>query len=640
MVEQQALIKLVTLARQGHQDSKDQLAREAELKLRAYIYRVTLDYDLTQDLSQEALLDMVKSLGSLNRIERFWPWLYRIAQSKIQQHYRYKQRKAAISASVFYKDFLSQHANRHQDDGLHRLLRKELSKTVMTAIKDVKPQYRAVLSLRCFDQLPYSDIAVTMQCSEVKARVLFCRAKQALKRQLTHRGLSKSLLVMCIGLFGKLTTPAEAASSTVVVTAASTKVGLSTVLISAAGTKVGVVTVAAAAVIGLASVSSVSVLSEPVLPVRNEVKSLHYTVQARSQEPGAPSSFSKGAYEQWFYFPDGVGGPVFMRMQRWDAWQTRELCAWLQNDQANYYYHAGEKQVYINNYRLWLSSLRVRRLPSDTPEFTSFLSRVEGDMNGVKYTRDRETGLLVGAVDYRFVDRPRFRTTYNYNSLDDTQFRYDWPADVTIIDERDQMHVRGWTYFRINGQVHGKTVTGRGQIPFVYDALGEHRPWIVLDIGDDLQIIDCSKGAYSCRIGGPVIAAYPSGTFFKGLARPWMGMHTVDIVRRDAAAQRVWFDTTAATNRSRVNVTLTDKQSNADTNLIYTIDMENDIIEDVKFRVRDSSTGSLQFSYLQDIDQVGNEFIEPTVPEAAHAPTRQSPGVLWLIYLAQGSLDN
>ncbi|MHC4498487.1 MAG: RNA polymerase sigma factor, partial [Planctomycetota bacterium] len=250
MNEKQKFSELVRQAQEGQEEPKNRLACEAESRLRAYIYRVTLDYNLALDLSQEGLLEMVKSLGNLKNVHRFWPWLYGIAHSKIQQHYREKRRRAEISASVFYDGFLSQRAGQVTDNGLRQLLQEEMSKTVITAMRDMKQQHRAVLSLRCFDELPYADVALAMQCSETKARVLFFRAKQALKRQLGRRGVSKSLLLMCLGLFGKLTASAEAAPAAVSVSAASAKVGLSTAILAATTSKVGVATVAAA-VIGL-----------------------------------------------------------------------------------------------------------------------------------------------------------------------------------------------------------------------------------------------------------------------------------------------------------------------------------------------------------------------------------------------------
>lgn len=638
MIEEQAFIKLVRLAQQGHENCMSQLAEEAEGRLRAYIYRVTLDHDLTQDLSQEALLQMVKSLKSLKKAERFWPWLYRIAQSKIQQHYKTRQKKTAITESALYEDFLAQRCDGRQEDGFGQLARKELSRKVMSAMQRMQQNYRAVLSLRCLEQLSYADIGVAMECSEVTARVLFFRAKQTLKRQLSQQGLSKGLLLTSLGLFGKLTTPAEAASSaSVTVTAASAKVGLTAAVIATASTKLGIATMAAAAV-GLAGVGGISALSETPLPEREEVRSLHYTTQLRSSNWGPTSSLSKRAYEQWYSLPEGVDGPIFMRMQRWTPQQEKQHCTWLQDAHANYYYFSDEKRVYIHNYRVFWSNLKVWRLPTDTAEFTDFLSQVEGQTKGLVPTRDPRTGLLVDAVDNRFVDALNFRTQYEYNSTGEERFQNDWAADVPVIDKRDQMHRRGWTYFRVHGRVGDKTIEGRGQIPFVYEACNEHPPWMALNISDNLEIVDCSDGAYLRRADGSLIAAYAPGTFFQGLARPWMGMHAMDSVRRDAAEQRVWFETRPAANKRDVVVTLLHDDRGMKTDLVYTIDAEEDIIKDIRFDIRKKTRGSLVFEYIRDIDDFGDEYGEPTVYDGEQLSVDEKPGILWLVSLAQGSL--
>ncbi|NQT01268.1 MAG: RNA polymerase sigma factor [Planctomycetes bacterium] len=635
MAQEQIWTELVRQAQKGRKEDMNKLAREAEGRLCAYIYRVTLNYDLVQDISQEVLLQMVKSLNHLKSVESFWPWLYRIAQSKIQEHYRAKYKKSPAYGSAFYKEFLSQRAKYHQEDGLSQLLQKELSKKVVVAMKQIKQQYRAVLSLRCFEQLSYSEIAVAMECSKVRARVLFYRAKQALKRQMTHQGLKKGLLLMCLGLFGRLTAPARAA--TVTVSASSVKVGVMTAVIATAGTKLGIATVTAAAV-GLATMGGISVLSEPPLPKRSDVKSINYTTQLRDTSQGPTSSLSKGAYEQWFSCPDGIDGPLFMRMQRWDAQQTNKLCSWLENGEGNYYYYCTDNKVYINNYRVFWSSLRVRRLPTDTAEFTNYLSEIEGDLSGVEYTRDSQTGLLRNALDDRFVEARNFRTDYNYNTLNERLFEYDWSEDIAVIDERDRMHKRGWTYFRINGKTNNQTISATGQIPFVYNASKKHPAWLRLKIGNELEIIDCNNGACLRRVDGTVIAAYPAGTFFKGLLRPWMGMHTIDIIRRDAARRRVAFKTRPARNEKDVIIIVYYEDERVNTELVYGIDLENDIIEDIRFETRNRIIGSLVFSYLQDIEQAGNEFIEPVIPESPEVPIRNGPGILWLVDLAQGNL--
>lgn len=643
MMQDETWSKLVRQAKKGQKDDLNQLAQDAKGNLCAYIYRVTLDYDLTQDLSQEVLLQMVKSIDGLKDAECFWPWLYRIAQRKIQQHFKVKQKKTPVFGSDFYKDLISKYSEYHREDGLRELLQQELSKKVIVAMKHIKQQYRAVLSLRCFEELPYSDIAVAMQCSEVRARVLFFRAKQALSKQLAHQGLNKSVLLMCLGIFGKLTAPAEASSSVVTVTAATTKVGLTTTLLATASSKVGIATTAAA--IGLVSIGAMSLWperplaqSEPSLPKRAEVKSLHFTTQLQNSNLGNVSSLSKGAYEQWFFFPDGIDGPMFMRMQRWTAEQHRKLCAWLQNGQANYYFNCDYNKIHINNYRVCWSCLRVRRLPSDTAEFTDFLSKVEGDWPGLhESTRDEETGLMTSYVDFRFANAPDFQTDYRYNTAGPEVFKFGW-SDFPIVDERDQMHKRGWTYFRVDGQVKGKIISGKGRIPFVYDSYKENPAWLTLKIGAELEIIDFSDGAYLLRADGKLTAAYPAGTFFKGLARPWMGLHTLDIVRRDAIEERVWFETEPTGNEDKIIVMFYCEGENTKTDMIYYVDMETDIIEYIRYEEKGETVGTLRFSYLQDIEQAGDEFIEPALMQVPQVTSREGPGMLWLVYLAEGKL--
>jgi RNA polymerase sigma-70 factor (ECF subfamily) len=643
MSEEQIWTRLVKLAQQGRKESVDLLAQKAQGRLRAYVFRVTLDYELTEDLSQEALLQMVKSLDGLNKAESFWPWMYRIAQSKIQQHYKTKQKTALASDSVFYQDFISCRSNYHKDEGLQQLINKDLSKKVMAAMKQIKQQYRAVLSLRCFEDLSYADIAVAMQCSEVRARVLFYRAKQALQKQLSHQGLSKSLLLMSLGLFGRLTAPAEGGASVVTVTASTTQVGLTAAALATASSRLGIATLAAAAIV-LAGVGGMSLrteapLSEPAISSRADVRSMHFTTQLMDNSPEARGSLSKGAYEQWFYFPDGVNGPMFMRMQRWDPQQQNKLCAWLENDQANYYFDSGYNLVRVNNSRVCWSSLKVRRLPTDTEEFSEFLSDVESDNKGLgSYVRDPNTGLLMSFVDYRFNNAPDFKTEYLYNTAGPEQFRYDWPANIPVVDDRDSMHKRGWTYFSINGIVGEQEIIGRGRVPFVYNAIKEHPAWLSLKIGDDLEISDCSRGAYLRRSNGKLIDAYPAGTFFKGLARPWMGTHTADIVRRDAAEQRIPFKSEWAENETDAIIVISHKEQQNGTDLIYTIDMENDVIKSITFDVNGQARGSLMFSYMQNIDQIANQLIEPDISVDSKIPTQQSPGIKWLIQLAQGNL--
>jgi RNA polymerase sigma-70 factor (ECF subfamily) len=239
MGTEESFIGWVRHAQLGDPKSMDRLAEAARQRLYAYIYRLTLNHDLTQDLLQETLVKMVEHIKDLEQPERFWCWLFRTALGTVQHYYRDRAREEAVAFSALSQERLSKYLAVDHDDGLNYVMRKELCETIVDAMARLRLTYRSVLTLRCFDQLSYADIAEMMGCKELRARVLFFRAKRSLSRQLRRRGFGKGLLVTALGLFGLLTAPADSASAGTV-TAASLHVGLVAALVGAAGTPSGV----------------------------------------------------------------------------------------------------------------------------------------------------------------------------------------------------------------------------------------------------------------------------------------------------------------------------------------------------------------------------------------------------------------
>ncbi|MBN2588604.1 MAG: RNA polymerase sigma factor [Sedimentisphaerales bacterium] len=627
----------------GSEESVNWLTQQAEGKVRAYIYRVTLDNDLSDDLTQETLLQMIKSIRNLNEEENFWPWLYRIAQSKVQEHYRSKKRETAIAGDSFYKDFLSRRGDIYEDDSLRELLKQDLLKKVMVAMKELKQKQRAVLSLRCFDNLSYAEIADTFDCNEVTARILFYRARKALRKKLSNHGINKNLMIMSLGLFGRLTLSPETSTSIPdgPVSKASLKVGpVATILGNLFSKKTAALLAAIIILLIFLSGRNNQIVSfGPSLPQRNEIYSLHFTMNFQNNTPGAGSQ-SRGAYEQWFYFPEGVEGPMYMRMQRWDPNTGAKLCTWLNNEHGNYYYDPGSRTLYQWNRRIRWASLKVRRLPSDSDEFANFISKVEGELPvDTTYSRDEKTGMLINSIDHRLTfNAPEYQTTYEYNTLDMEPFINDFPFTLLEIDQRDQMHKRGWTYFNIEGELDGKKITGKGRIPFIYDTCKEYPAWLSINVENELEIVDCNSGAYVRRIDNGDITLYPAGTFFKGLLRPWTGLHTMDAVRRDAVEQRIWYFTELSEDKSDAIITLYNPDKEKSTDMVYTIDVEHDIVEEILVTIDTDIIGSLKFSYLNNIDNVMNEFTEPVMPSNINTDLQELPGILWIADLSHGEL--
>jgi RNA polymerase sigma-70 factor (ECF subfamily) len=621
MQDEGSYVELVKLAQRGDKESWNRLAEWARNRLFEYVYRATLAEDLTQDIIQETMLEMFKFLEKLEKAESFWPWLRKIAANKINTHYRREQRRNNVLSN---KEAGYGESDTDAYKGLAELVSHELKEIVLEAMNRLKPKQRHILVLRCYEQMKYSEIAREMGCTEFAARRLFFRAKRSIAKQLSHRGLGRGYLLGALVLFGKMTATSEAAAANISIPAATLKVGLPASLAALATSKAVITTIVTVAAITAGNI----VLN----PGRTEMAS-------QSQEYKGAEFFDKqpvmtanqGPVECWYYYLPNSNGAVMIQINS-EQNNGQSYRQWLQNEQANYYKQGNT--IYINNSRLWMEDLSVWRLPTDSPQLSSFLSMVEGKKAGMRYVPDNGNGLLAIVRQGNGTDNSQM--TLRYDVSDEEYFRYKWPAGARIIDNRDAMHKRGWTFFAIRGQINGEKISGEGRIPFVYDVSKQYYPWLRLRVGEGLglSIEDNGMDSYVCNASNKMVVHYEGGSFFKGLGRPWMGLHTIDTVRRDTAETKLWFETKPLRQgKVEIRVSLTE----GGPLLVYSIDMEADVVEKVTFVSKNATKGELHFSYLQDIEGVGNEFAPP-VRRNFSEPHQNQPGILWLLRLGQGEL--
>ncbi len=618
MDHQLCQIELIRRAQLGDKQCLGQLAQQARERLRTYVYRLTQRDDLAQEIVQESLLEMCKVLGKLKKADRFWPWLYGIAINKLRRHYRTEQKQQRLALSSAKR----RGTLKERQDGLENLVSEELKQIISTAMQKLRTRHKAVLIMRCYDGMTHSEIAESMGCSEFGTRMLFLRAKKALQRELSRNGFGKGSLLAALVLFGKMTAPSKAAAAQVTVAASAMKVGLLTGIVGVATTKTAIVSFTAATALTAGTIVSTSG------PWKQGTEGPRPSVA--DQAIGQFDQNSNAEEEYWYYFPQGPAKPMMLRAKSGTAgdksyWQI------LQNDRANYYYH--NNSVHINNYRMWAKDLSVLTVPTDNPRLTDFLCKVEPGTKAMNHIAAKGRGLLLIAARSKAKDINQSWAVRHYNVLEEDYFQSDWPATAKVFDNRDAMHKRGWTYFRVSGKVNGQNVFGTGRIPFVYATSEQYRPWLRLQVGS-LMIVDTYTEAYLNRLQSDQFETYTGGSFFKGLTRPWMGIHTIDTVRRDAAEQRISFETKHTPGSQFAQVELIYKGLK----IIYKIDMEMDAIDEITFSTDQGNKGNLKFSYLQSIEGAGaTEEFKPPRPKRRRA-SNSSPGLLWLVQLVEGSL--
>lgn len=484
-------------------------------------------------------------------------------------------------------------------------------------MQKLRTRYKAVLIMRCYDGMAYSDIAEAMGCTEFSTRMLFLRAKRSLQRELSRNGFSKGTLLAALMLFGKMTAPSKAAAAQISISSAAMKVGVVASVAGLATTKTAIISLTAAS----ALTAGVVTTSQSWKNVENPNAALS-DAQVVSQNDNANE-------EYWYYFPQGPSGPLMLRgnsktLGGKTSWQV------LQNERDNYYYSDG--CVNNNNHRMVASDLSVMTVPTDDAGMIDFISEMEGRPNNVDRITATGRGLMVIASRNEGNDATKPWAIRHYNILDEDYFQSDWPASARSVDNRDEMHKRGWTYFRVTGRVNGQGVYGTGRIPFVDSRSTRYSPWLKLQVGS-LTVVDTGRDAYIRSSSSDDAQTYRGGSFFKGLLRPWAGFHTIDTVRRDAARQRIPFETRHTPGSDVAEVELQCQGMK----IVYKIDLKIDVIDEITFSNDQGVMGNLRFSFLQSVDGVSGEFISPVGP-GQRTDLQDSSGLLWLIELAKGSL--
>ena len=269
-------IQTIRQAQAGNMQSLSAVAEQVRQKVYTYIYRLTLDYHLTQDLTQETALEMIKALPQLEvpHVSGFWGWIFRTALGKVQHHFR--PQGARRLAKKTTSDF-STLESRTADSGnaMDVVIRKEARNAVRGALMAIDFKYRNVLVLRCFDNLSYGQIAGILGGSELKARLLFFRAKHSLKGQLGRRGFKRDSLLAALTMYASLTAgTGEKAAAGEVVLASSLETGLGTAL---AGLLTIRTAIAAACVLVVAGFAASRIRSASPDAAREEYYSTLYT---------------------------------------------------------------------------------------------------------------------------------------------------------------------------------------------------------------------------------------------------------------------------------------------------------------------------------------------------------------------------
>ena len=162
-----------TPAVSGPRRSFDAGVLEFAPRLRAFIRRRVRNDAEADDLTQQALLKVYRSRGTLRDGTRLEAWLYQIARGTIIDHYRRRRPQEELPAAL---------AEENSDEAT--VLRAPVMAAMKRFLEELPATYREPVRLAELEELPLARIALRLDLSltAVKSRVR--RGRALLKRKL------------------------------------------------------------------------------------------------------------------------------------------------------------------------------------------------------------------------------------------------------------------------------------------------------------------------------------------------------------------------------------------------------------------------------------------------------------------------
>jgi RNA polymerase sigma-70 factor, ECF subfamily len=173
------LAGLVERAREGDVAAFERLIVQYQGKIYTFAFAFAGSPDFAQDLAQEALVKVYRSLGSFRFQSAFSTWLYSIVKNTYLDAVKSRAgRERALEEPLTEREVAELH---DLATGEERLLAKESRRTLMRALRQVPVAYRTVVALADVQGLGYDEIAgaLGVPVGTVKSRLK--RGRDALK---------------------------------------------------------------------------------------------------------------------------------------------------------------------------------------------------------------------------------------------------------------------------------------------------------------------------------------------------------------------------------------------------------------------------------------------------------------------------
>ena len=156
--------ELVKLYMNGNEDSLSVLITRHKRRIFSYLYLITRNKELTEDIFQETFFKIILTLkkGQYNEEGKFLPWTLRIAKNLMIDHFRRIKKMPSISSvsnddgeKVDIFDIIPEQYSESRD----KVETKQFKSTIRNIVGELPQDQKEVVIMRTYYDMSFKEIA-------------------------------------------------------------------------------------------------------------------------------------------------------------------------------------------------------------------------------------------------------------------------------------------------------------------------------------------------------------------------------------------------------------------------------------------------------------------------------------------------
>lgn len=175
-------VEIVKRAREGDEKSLEFIVKKYQNRVANLIFKIVGDESIVEDLTQDVFLRVIESLKDYKFESALYTWIYRITVNICIDEIRKRQRsKTYLLSDVLIQNPKSEPYHSQTEKSFEQ---KELREIIENAISKLPAEYKTVIILREFEDLPYEEIAKVLKISVGTVKSRLFRARKLLAEHL------------------------------------------------------------------------------------------------------------------------------------------------------------------------------------------------------------------------------------------------------------------------------------------------------------------------------------------------------------------------------------------------------------------------------------------------------------------------